>query len=460
MSAAGHWNVPGYAVVRELGAGGGGRVVLALHEASGSHVAVKYLSDALRAEPGFLERFRQEARLLVELEDPHVVQLYEYVETGHGAAIVMELVNGATLRALLNEHGPTGPEAALAVLKGSLLGLSAAHESGVVHRDYKPENVLVQGDGTSKLADFGVAVRAEGATSPAGTPPYMAPEQWIGLAPSPASDVYAATVVFFECLTGHRPYRADDGAALRHQHQTAAIPLDEVPEPVRGLVERGLAKDPALRPASAAVLVADLDEVATAAYGADWEERGRRKLAALAAALAAAFPLNRQEPVEFSTSLARTVLRPFRRTRVRLVAGAALLVLAGGGVSAYALGAAGSGGPPRTRPRRPPRSRPRPRPRSRPPRRRSSRRRTPRRRRRPRPRRLRRPRPTRRAPRRPARGRRTPRARRRATRSRPPRRRCSPRRWAACRCRRGRAPPPPWGTAPSPSRRAGPRRSR
>src|SRR4051812_22132501 len=150
MGAAGLWNVPGYTVVRELGVGGGGRVVLAAHEASGSHVAIKYLSEELRGEPGFLGRFRDDARLLVEIDDPHVVQLYEYVESGQGAAIVMELVNGTTLRALLRTEGATGPEAALAVLKGSLLGLSSAHEMGVVHRDYKPENVLVQGDGASK----------------------------------------------------------------------------------------------------------------------------------------------------------------------------------------------------------------------------------------------------------------------------------------------------------------------
>ncbi|MEZ0075653.1 serine/threonine-protein kinase [Planotetraspora sp. GP83] len=337
MTAPGDWNVPGYTVVRQLGAGGGGRVVLAVHEASGARVAVKYLSEDLRGQPGFLARFRGEARLLVELDDPHVAQLYEYVETHQGAAIVMELVNGASLRALLRQEGSTGPEAALAVLKGSLLGLAAAHETGVVHRDYKPENVLVQGDGASKLVDFGIAVRAGDAMAPAGTPPYMAPEQWTGLAASPASDVYAATAVFFECLTGHRPYQATDNVVLRHQHQTAPVPAGEVPEPVRGLVERGMAKDPAMRPASAAMFVAELEEVAAAAYGADWEERGRRKLAAIAAVLAATFPLNRQPPAEIGTSLFQTVLRAVKRHRVRLAAGAGILVLAAGGITAFAL---------------------------------------------------------------------------------------------------------------------------
>ncbi|GGO01344.1 hypothetical protein GCM10010116_02460 [Microbispora rosea subsp. aerata] len=348
MSSAEHWNVPGYTVTRELGAGGGGRVVLAVHERSGAPVAIKYLSETLRRDEEFVARFRQEARLLVELNDPNVVRLYEYLETEQGAAIVMELVDGPTLRALLREQGPTGPEAALAVLKGSLLGLAAAHSTGVVHRDYKPENVLVAADGTSKLADFGIAVRAGGAPgAPAGTPPYMAPEQWTGAAASPASDVYAATAVFFECLTGHRPYRASEHAVLRHMHMTAPVPVEEVPEPLRHLVARGMAKDPALRPASAAAFVYELERAAVAAYGPAWEERGRGRLVALAAALAATFPLSRVRPIEtgtslFTTSLFAKALRALRSRGVLLTAGAALMVAMGGGIGAYALGSAGT----------------------------------------------------------------------------------------------------------------------
>ncbi|MEV7964550.1 serine/threonine-protein kinase [Sphaerisporangium sp. NPDC088356] len=339
------WTVPGYTEVRQLGAGAGGRVVLATHGESGTHVAIKYLSADLRGQPGFLARFREEAQLLVELEDPHVVQLYEYVQSERGdAAIVMELVEGVSLRALLGEHGATGPEAALTVLKGSLLGLSAAHAAGVVHRDYKPENVLVDAGGTSKIADFGIALRAGDTGSTAGTPPYMAPEQWAGYPASPQSDVYAATVVFFECLTGHRPYRATEQALLMHQHQTAPPPVEEVPEPLRDLLARGLAKDPMDRPEAAEPFVAELEEAAVAAYGPDWEERGRRRLAALAALLATLFPL-RQSPSQASASVARTMLRPLRRN-VRIVAGAGLVALAGGlvvfGLASYDRIAAGS----------------------------------------------------------------------------------------------------------------------
>lgn len=150
------WSAPGYTEVRQLGAGGSGRVVLAVHDGTGVRVAVKYLTDR---DPELLARFRDEARLLAGLRDEHIARIWEYIQAPEGAAIVMELVNGVSLRALLREHGSTGPEAALVVLKGSLLGLERAHGAGLVHRDYKPENVIVRDDGVSKLVDFGIAVR-------------------------------------------------------------------------------------------------------------------------------------------------------------------------------------------------------------------------------------------------------------------------------------------------------------
>ncbi|WP_051759250.1 serine/threonine-protein kinase [Herbidospora cretacea] len=305
------WTVPGYREVRELGAGGGGRVVLATYETTGAYVAIKYLSETLRRDPGFLASFQREARLMVELENPNVVRLYEYVQSPQGdAAIVMELVDGVSLRSILAEHGNTSPEAALVVLKGSLLGLSAAHAHGVVHRDYKPENVLVQADGTSKLADFGIASHVGEAGQATGTPSYMAPEQWAGNPASPATDVYAATCVFFECLTGHRPYHSLDVGTLRRQHQGAPIPTMEVPGSVRALVGRGMAKDPMARPPTADQFVADLELAALAAYGRDWEERGRRHLAELATLMALMFPLAKpSSPApQVNTSLARTIL--------------------------------------------------------------------------------------------------------------------------------------------------------
>ncbi|WP_061298959.1 serine/threonine-protein kinase [Herbidospora cretacea] len=304
----GAWRVPGYTELRELGTGAAGQVVLARHDADGTPVAIKYLAPELLADHNFIARFRHEARLLALMDrNPHAARFYEYVEQPHGAAIVMELVDGVSLRAMIRSEGPTGPEAALAVLKGSLIGLAIAHDMGVVHRDFKPENVMVDGNGHSKLVDFGIAARAGEGMPASGTPSYMAPEQWAGAPAGPSTDVYAATVVFFECLTGQRPFRANNLAALAHQHQTTAPPIEEIQPQLRGLIERGMAKHPQERPASAHAFLQELEAVAVETYGPQWEERGRRRLAALAGLLAAFFPFAAAIP-EAHTQLANTQL--------------------------------------------------------------------------------------------------------------------------------------------------------
>ena len=202
----------------------------------------------------------------------------------------MEAVNGVSLQKVLKEHGRLTAEAALVVLKGSLLGLDAAHRQGIVHRDYKPANVVVQEDGQSKLIDFGVATLA-GERSMSGTPAYMAPEQWRREDATPATDVYAATCVFYECVTGHRPFRAATPAQMSALHLRSPVPLSEVPEELRGIITAGMAKDPADRPARALEFAQRLERVAADACGPDWESRGVAALSAGAAALAAAFPL-------------------------------------------------------------------------------------------------------------------------------------------------------------------------
>jgi serine/threonine protein kinase len=279
------WAVPGYTEERELGHGASARVVAATHDGTGRPVAIKYLAPRLLRDPSFLARFREEVELLASIDVPHVVRLFDYVEEpGVGAAIVMELVDGVSLHEMITRQGATSPESALVVLKGSLLGLAAAHQLGIVHRDYKPENVLVDGAGNSKLTDFGVAVKAGQRAPVGGTPLYMAPEQWNGEPATPATDIYAATAVFFECLTGQTPF----SGRLEHlamQHQTAPIPVGLFDRPLQALIERGLAKDPRDRPAHAVEFVAELNEVADGAYGADWEERGRSELGKRAAAL-------------------------------------------------------------------------------------------------------------------------------------------------------------------------------
>ncbi|WP_431881889.1 serine/threonine-protein kinase [Micromonospora chalcea] len=345
------WELSGYTPVRRLGAGASGSVVLATHDRTGTPVAIKYLVRDLGEDSSFRTAFRAEARLLGEIDDPHVSRLYEYVESPHGAAIVMELVDGVSLRQMLRAHGPTTPEAALCVLKGSLAGLAATHARGVVHRDYKPENVLVTGAGLSKLADFGIAMPVgQGSdTTVSGTPRYMAPEQWTGAPAAPTCDVYAATATFFECLTGRPPYQGPDLLSLRDQHALAPIPAEAAPPPVHELLRHGMAKRPDERPESAEAFLGLLEQVAGAGYGPQWEERGLRELGRRAALLAALWPF--PERAEGATAVAHTEVADtalgarsgrrglFRkgRTRTALTAGAlAAAVVAGGAGYSYA----------------------------------------------------------------------------------------------------------------------------
>jgi eukaryotic-like serine/threonine-protein kinase len=322
------WSVPGYTELRALGSGGFGEVMLARHDASGVLVAIKYLRHDLLADQEFAEMFRGEAAVLASLEDPNVVRLYEYVESPAGAAIVMELIDGVSLHEILAHQGSTTAEAALVVLQGSLMGLAAAHQRGVVHRDYKPANVLVNGDGVSKLTDFGLAVRAGDRPAPAGTLMYVAPEQIAGAPASPAGDVYSATATFYECLTGRPPFGGESAELLR-QHRADPVPLDPVPGPLRPLVAAGMAKDPRRRPADAITFVTALQTVASGAYGQDWEERGRSHLGEAALLLAALWPVG-APPAAQGTTVHRISLRHIGPVKAALAIGVAATVVAAG----------------------------------------------------------------------------------------------------------------------------------
>src|SRR3984885_12502218 len=192
------WTVPGLTELKTLGSGGFGTVVLARDEASGTLVAVKYLKAELLADVEFAAMFRSEAEVLASVSDPNVVRLYEYVEGPGGAAIVMELVDGVSLREILSNQGKTSGEAA----------------RGVLHRDYKPENVLVDGQGLSKLTDFGIAARAGDSAFPAGTLVYAPPEQFGGSPASPASAVPAPPAPFYDSRAGRPPFTGDSGERL------------------------------------------------------------------------------------------------------------------------------------------------------------------------------------------------------------------------------------------------------
>jgi serine/threonine-protein kinase len=279
------WAVPGYAEERLLGHGVSGRVVAAVNETTGQRMAIKYFDANLVRDAGFLGDFRATAEQLRSLDAPHMVRLYAFVEQpGEGAAVVMELVDGVSLREMLTRRGPLSAPAALVVLKDSLLGLSAAHSRRVAHRDLKPDNVLIDARGWCTLTDFGVAVKTDKQVPVAGTPAYMAPELWNGAPNVPATDIYAATAVFCESLTGKPPFSGRLGQ-LRQQHESEPVALNQFEPPLQDLIARGLAKNPADRPPSAHAFLSELEARAGAAYGPYWEDQGRRELAERAAAV-------------------------------------------------------------------------------------------------------------------------------------------------------------------------------
>lgn len=308
--------VPGYTEVRSLGSGASGSVVLATNDVTGASVAVKYLSDSLVADYGFLDRYREEVRLLAELTEPNLCRIHGYVAAAQ--AVVMDYVGGASLLSILRRTGPTSAEAALVVLTGSLYALAAAHSVGVIHRDHKPGNVLVTLDGGVRLVDVGIAMPRTRDCAVTGTPPYLAPELWAGRPASAASDVYAAVAVFVECLTGGPPYAGDDLPTMPREHERSPAALDEVPPGLRVLVARGLATEADCRPADGRLLAAEVQAAAVAGYGPGWAEHGRAELA-LAATVAGASTVPRATRGRPSRSLRASRWRRRRSARPETV---------------------------------------------------------------------------------------------------------------------------------------------
>lgn len=277
------WQVPGYDELRDLGGGAQGRVVLASERRGGGLRAVKYLARAA-------DTLERDAAALARVADPHLARIHGYEPElgGAGGALIMEVVEGYALDAVLAARVALEPRAALVLFRQLLLGLAAAHAAGVPHRDCKPANVILRPDGTAVLVGFGGKALPAGEEDAGrdGTPAYRAPEQWTGAPANPATDLYAATCVLFECLTGAPPYQAATEAELQQLHQSAAPPIERLPKALRPLALRGLAKFPAQRPLDALAFVSDVEKTARRAYGRAWESRGLASLSGLAAAMA------------------------------------------------------------------------------------------------------------------------------------------------------------------------------
>lgn len=271
-----------YEIQALLGKGGMSLVYRGFDHNLQRPVAIKILSDVVAHQPGFADRFRQEARLLAGLQHPHIVQVYDFGEQDGYTYMVQELLPGPTLEQRLAEletHGLRLQHQDVVMIITQLASaLDAAHAAGVIHRDVKPSNVMWNRHGNLVLTDFGIAKNLFSSAHQTqtgaviGTPNYLSPEQAQGLPLTPASDIYALGVVAYELITGQVPFSAQTPMSVVLDHiQKPPPPLrqvrPEVPAAVEDVVQRALHKDPAARYASAAAFAQALAKAWTASPG-------------------------------------------------------------------------------------------------------------------------------------------------------------------------------------------------
>jgi serine/threonine-protein kinase PpkA len=256
----------GYRLTRKIGSGGMTEVYLAVREDDGLPVVLKVLDAVGKSTSEHLSRFIQEYTILSKIDDPHVIRIYDQGFTDDHAYIAMEFFERGDLRSELNTG--MSRERVLQVIEQVTRALDAVHSRGIIHRDLKPENIMLRPDGSVALADFGVAksLQAENLVltqtrhgDVVGTPYYLSPEQVSGHGVTPATDMYSLGVMFYEMLTGERPFRADSLDLLLARHLNAPTPrLPAQYEEFQPMLEKLMAKNPADRYQSAQALLDDL----------------------------------------------------------------------------------------------------------------------------------------------------------------------------------------------------------
>ncbi|MEV8037598.1 Stk1 family PASTA domain-containing Ser/Thr kinase [Streptomyces sp. NPDC086182] len=258
-----------YRVDARIAVGGMATVYRALDTRLDRVLALKVMHPTLAADGSFVERFIREAKSVARLAHPNVVQVFDQGADGSYVYLAMEYIAGCTLRDVLRERGALQPRAALDILEPVLAALGAAHRAGFVHRDMKPENVLIGDDGRVKVADFGLVRAVDTVTSTTGavlgTVSYLAPEQIEHGTSDTRVDVYACGVVLYEMLTGAKPYTADSPAQVLYQHLHADVPPPSAVVPgmaysLDELVTAATARNPEVRPADAVALLGQVLE--------------------------------------------------------------------------------------------------------------------------------------------------------------------------------------------------------
>jgi beta-lactam-binding protein with PASTA domain/predicted Ser/Thr protein kinase len=259
-----------YRIIRKLGAGGMANVYLAEDQELGRSVAIKILDDRHAADDSFIERFRREAKNAAGLSHPNIVSIYDRGEAEGTYYIAMEYLSGRSLKELIVGRGPTPIRIAIDYTRQVLAALGFAHRHGIVHRDIKPHNVVVDADGRLKVTDFGIA--RSGASqmtevgSIIGTAQYLSPEQARGSPVDQRSDVYSVGIVLYEMLTGKVPFTGDTPLeiAMKHLSEVPVPPSEirsDVPDDLDLVVLRALAKDPEDRYQTAGDMDADLARI-------------------------------------------------------------------------------------------------------------------------------------------------------------------------------------------------------
>jgi beta-lactam-binding protein with PASTA domain len=259
-----------YRIIRKLGSGGMANVYLAEDQELGRRVAIKILNDRHAGDEQFVERFRREAKNAAGLSHPNIVSIYDRGEAEGTYYIAMEYLDGRSMKELILSRGPAPVSVAVDYARQILAALRFAHRNGIVHRDIKPHNVLVDADGHVKVTDFGIAragasqMTEEG--SIIGTAQYLSPEQARGTPVDQTSDLYSLGIVLYEMLTGNVPFNGESPVEIAMKHLSATPqPLTatrpDIPKSLESVILRALAKDPAARYQSADEMDAELERV-------------------------------------------------------------------------------------------------------------------------------------------------------------------------------------------------------